>query len=515
MQLLPHGIQTYSEIKKKNMLYVDKTIYVKQLTDKYKYVFLSRPRRFGKSLFLSTVESFFEARAEDFENTAIESLTIQEKYPVIKLDFSRIIHDTPDKFIKSFKNNLIRIADTEGIRILSDVDEEYFSNLITGLYGKYKKQVVILIDEYDKPIVDLLDDPETAGKNRDILRNFFSTIKSLDEYLRFVFITGVSKFSKVSIFSGLNQIYDISLDENYSEICGYTESELEKYFGSHIDLISSKFGLKRDEALVRIKEWYNGYSWDGTKKVYNPFSILNLFEKLEFGNYWFITGTPAYLLKIIKEKKVFVPSLDNEVLRSIDFENYDVTSIGLNNLLLQTGYLTITHKESDVNGVFYRLSYPNYEVKEAFYTHLSAFLMERELEEVSSVGIKIRNSLEQGNIDEFRRILESILARIPSILYIEEEKYFHSIWIMIMYMSGIRVESEILTNTGRIDGVTETDSSVYILEFKYRKSAERALAQIEEKNYHARYASQSKKVILVGVSFDRSSIDIAATPLQQ
>jgi len=273
--------------------------------------------------------------------------------------------------------------------------------------------------------------------------------------------------------------------------------------------------LKRDEALVRIKEWYNGYSWDGTKKVYNPFSILNLFEKLEFGNYWFITGTPAYLLKIIKEKKVFVPSLDNEVLRSIDFETYDVTSIGLNNLLLQTGYLTITHKESDVNGVFYRLSYPNYEVKEAFYTHLSAFLMERELEEVSSVGIKIRNSLEQGNIDEFRRILESILARIPSILYIEEEKYFHSIWIMIMYMSGIRVESEILTNTGRIDGVTETDSSVYIFEFKYRKSAERALAQIEEKNYHARYASQSKKVILVGVSFDRSSIDIAATPLQQ
>lgn len=513
MQQLPLGIQTYSEIIKKKMLYVDKTIYVKQLTYKYKYVFLSRPRRFGKSLFLSTVESFFEGRSEDFENTALAGESFTEKYPVIKLDFSRIIHDTPDKFTKSFKNNLVRIADSEEIKITSDVDEEYFSNLITGLYGKYRKQVVILIDEYDKPLVDLLDDPETAGKNRDILRNFFSTIKSLDEYLRFVFITGVSKFSKVSIFSGLNQIYDISLDENYSEICGYTQSELEKYFSGHISSVALKFGLKREEALSKIREWYNGYSWDGRRKVYNPFSILNLFEKLEFGNYWFITGTPAYLLKIIKDKKVFVPSLENEVLRAIDFETYDVSSIGLNNLLLQTGYLTITHKESDVNGVFYRISYPNYEVKEAFYTHLSAYLMERELEEVSSVGIKIRNSLENENTDEFRRILESILARIPSILYIDEERYFHSIWLMIMYMSGIRVESAILTNTGRIDGVIETDSSVYIFEFKYKKSARKALQQIGDKNYHARYGGQGKKVILVGVSFDRTSIELVSTNL--
>ncbi len=201
------------------------------------------------------------------------------------------------------------------------------------------------------------------------------------------------------------------------------------------------------------------------------------------------------------------------MLRAIDFETYDVSSIGLNNLLLQTGYLTITHKESDVNGVFYRISYPNYEVKEAFYTHLSAFLMERELEEVSSVGIKIRNSLEIGNTDEFRRILESILARIPSILYIDEERYFHSIWLMIMYMSGIRVESEILTNTGRIDGVIETDSSVYIFEFKYKKSAQKALDQINSKNYQARYGAQNKKVILMGVAFDRTSIELVSSTL--
>ncbi|MCA0388889.1 MAG: ATP-binding protein [Bacteroidetes bacterium] len=509
MKRLPIGVQDFAKLREDNYLYIDKTAQLEKLVSGYNYAFISRPRRFGKSLFVATMEEFFKGNRELFNGLHIYNFPKWESFPIIRLDFSRISHQNPEVFQKSLVARLQTIAREHDIEIDASIESEFMPGLIEALQAKYQKRVVILVDEYDKPIIDYILQPEIADGNRDILRNLFSSLKSLDDKLRFVFLTGVTRFSKVSLFSGLNQISDLTLSPSFSTTFGYTQEELIHYFEGHIKKIAKSFSGTRDQLLQTIKFWYNGYSWDGKNTLYNPFSILSLFTTLEFQNYWFATGSPAFLMKLIKEKSIFFPALQNAFFSGLDLENHDVTKLSLGSLLFQTGYLTVKSKTSDLSGVEYQMDYPNFEVKDAFYKYLSSEFTNSEPVEVTSAIRNIRNSFLQEDFQLLLDTLKSLFAQIPSNLYISAEKYYHSLFIMIMYLSGIKVESEVNTNIGRIDGVVEFPDKIYIIEFKYNLPPEEGLQQIKQKKYYEKYLSSGKRLILVGVSFTRSDISLA------
>lgn len=504
MKRLPLGIQTFSHIIRDDLLYIDKTGYIEMLRN-YRYVFLSRPRRFGKSLLVSTLFEYFSGNSALF-NGLLAGSSVGRKFPIIRLDFSAISKSGKDfeSFLYSFLNGIA----TENEIDLSDVaPENYFYFLVQRLANKQSTPVVILIDEYDKPIVDHIENPVIANRNRDILRDFFSVIKSLDEHIEFMFLTGVSKFSKVSIFSGLNQIVDITLHKNFVNVCGITQEELEHYFGEQVNSLSGSVGLSHDELLIKIREWYNGYSWDGVSRVYNPFSILNLFDSHQFTNFWFSTGTPSYLTKLITEKTNDIRQIQNQPAVSESFNADDLSNINLNGLLFQTGYLTIKAAIANKGEVYYILDFPNYEVKESLYRSLFSFMSNTTTDSVAFNSMVLQNHLRAGKITEFIDLLRSVFAQIPYQLYVDEEKYYHSLFIMIMYLSGIKIESEVTTNSGRIDGVIETEAAIYILEFKYKLPPEAGLEQILRKKYYEKYLTQEKKLILLGVSFSKQNID--------
>lgn len=508
MKSLPLGIQDFPKLREDNCLYVDKTSQLERLVEDYNYAFISRPRRFGKSLFISTLEEFFKGNRELFKGLHIYNYSNWECHPVVRLDFSRISHQSPDIFQKSLLTRLQFIASENDIMLDISIDSESMPSLIEGLFAKYNKRVVILVDEYDKPIVDYILQPEIADGNRDILRTLFSSFKALDAKLKFVFLTGVTRFSKVSLFSGLNQISDLTLSPSFSTMFGYTQEELEASFHKHLEKIADSFSGSREELLQSIKFWYNGYSWDGKNTLYNPFSILSLFANMEFQNYWFATGFPTFLMKLIKEKSIFFPSLQNAVFGGLDLENHDVTKLSLGSLLFQTGYLTVKNKTSDFSGVEYQLDYPNFEVKDAFYKYLSSELTNADPIEVTSAIKEIRNSFLYEDFILLKSTLTSLFDQIPSHLYISEEKYFHSLFIMIMYLSGIKMESEVNTNIGRIDGVIEFPDKIFIIEFKYKIPPEEGLQQIRHKKYYEKFIFSGKQLTLIGVSFTRENINL-------
>ncbi len=510
MKRLPLGIQTFSHIIRDDLLYIDKTGYIEMLRN-YRYVFLSRPRRFGKSLLVSTLFEYFSGNTALFTGLNAGS-SAGRKFPIIRLDFSAISKSGNDfeSFLYSFLNG---IAVENEIDLTDVAPENYFYFLVQRLSNKYASQVVILIDEYDKPIIDHIENPHIANRNRVILRDFFSVIKSLDEHIEFMFLTGVSKFSKVSIFSGLNQIVDITLHKNFVNICGITQEELESNFDEHLLSLRDSVGLERDELLAKVKDWYNGYSWDGISKVYNPFSVLNLFDSHLFTNFWFSSGTPSYLVKLITEKTSDIRQIQNQPALSESFNADDLSNINLNGLLFQTGYLTIKSAVTNKGEVYYILDFPNYEVKESLYRSLFSFMSSNSAESVAFNSMMLRNHLESGRIEEFIELLRSVFAQIPYQLHVNEEKYYHSLFIMIMYLSGIEIESEVSTNTGRIDGVIETERVIYILEFKYNLPPEEGLDQITRKKYTEKVILKGKKITLVGISFTRQGISYAVKGL--
>ena len=508
MKKLPLGIQTFSRIIEEEMLYIDKTMYVQKLVESCKYVFLSRPRRFGKSLFISTLAEYFSGNKALFEGLALYNFPKWEKYPVIRLDFSSLATTNADDLKTTLLNSLELEADSNGIKVSSGLAGEFLVKLVRKLAEKTGERVVILIDEYDKPIVDNLHRIEIAEANREVLRNFYGVIKSLDEYIEFMFVTGVSKFAKVSIFSGLNQITDITLDEEFAGICGYTQSEFEGSFGEHIQEASLKTGLPVNEIMSRTKLWYNGYSWDGKTKLYNPFAVLSFFNLYRFRNFWFETGTPNYLMQLIKKEKYDLNTFDNLEISSSTSQLEDLHNLDLKSILFQTGYLTISQVILMFGMEKFVLDVPNYEVQNALYSLLFANLTEQPVGDVNTGSFDLIYYLNNEDIEGFTNTLKSLFARIPSNLFIEEEKYYHSLFIMMMYMSGISVESEINTNAGRIDGVIEFSDKIYIIELKHKKGAETGLKQISDKKYFERYLNSDKKIILIGASFSRETIDV-------
>ncbi len=508
------GIQTFRDFYELDYLYVDKT---KQIYDLFarggKYYFLSRPRRFGKSLLISTLAEIFSGNQEFFKGLWIYDKIKWTKYPVIHIDFSKIDFGTPGKLEESIKKFLDKTAENHDLTLGKErTYKESFVELIEKLSVKGK--VVVLIDEYDKPIIEYVEvnKIETAKEIRGVLKQFYSVIKGSDAFLRFVFITGVSKFSKVSIFSDLNNLVDITLMENYSTLLGYTEAELRHYFSPYLEQMAKKVEVSKSHLTQAIRKWYNGYSWDGENFVYNPFSILNLFNASSFENFWFSSGTPSFLVKLIKSRQYDVEEFEDFPVKSYTFDSYDIENLELPALLFQTGYLTI--KKITTKGMIkaktYHLSYPNQEVRQSFLTHLFGEYTQKDISSCTQFLGRISETVEADNIDRFVREIKSLFASIPYQVFIgEREAYYHTIIYLVLKITGAEVRCEDPTNRGRIDVVLETANKIYIMEFKVGKGSEKeALEQIKEMKYYEKYLGTGKEIVLMGTGFDPENRNI-------
>jgi hypothetical protein len=494
MKNLPIGIHTFSDLITQNYLYVDKTKDIFNLFARGgKYYFLSRPRRFGKSLLIFTLKEIFSGNKELFKGLWIYDKIDWEKYPVIHVDFLGLKYGNKEELIETIEYLIAQNAALYEIKLKENGYDKRFRELIAELSKKNK--VVILVDEYDKPIIDFVEKnkKDIATENRDILRNFYSVIKGADEYLKFAFITGVSKFSKVSVFSVLNNLNDITLDEKYATMLGYTEEELLHYF---------PVPGADSETLDQIRTWYNGYSWDGKRFVYNPFSILLYFEKKAFADYWFATGTPTFLIKAIKEKDIPVMEFEKVEADTTTFESFEIENMEITPLLFQTGYLTIKGKEVTDDGTIYQLSYPNKEVRESFLKHLLKDFTEKRSIESLKILRALKSSLDENHLDSFFSTIKSLFASIPYDIFIQHrEGYYHTIIYLLLRLAGITIQPESESNIGRVDAVAETETHIYIIEFKIGTSEE-ALKQIKEKKYYEPYLASGKVITLLGIGID-------------
>ncbi len=514
MKNLPLGEQTFKNIIEDNKLYVDKTqeIY-KLLETKNKYFFLSRPRRFGKSLLITTLQEIFLGNKELFKGLWIYDKIDWKKYPVLRIDFNGMVYSQGTKaFIDSLDNKIKDLANDYKIVLENKDFKKAFKELIKKLSEKEK--VVILIDEYDKPIIEYIENVEKAKEMRDILKDFYITLKEADEYIHFAFLTGVSKFSKVSVFSALNNITDISLDENFSTLVGLTEKEVYSYFDERIKLLAEKKNKTIDEIKLALRTWYNGYSWDGKNFVYNPYSLLSVFSKNNINNYWFETGTPTFLIKMVKDNHIDVKRLEKSVLNEEDFSSYEVDNMNVMALLFQTGYLTIKKIiENDDFEKEYTLSYPNKEVKDSLLKFILNDFAGKQISDDISINEMVRK-LKANDLDSFINILKSIFGTIAvkmqpdkKVTLYERELYYHTIFYLIFTLIGVKIQAEVSTSRGFIDAVVETSTNIYIFEFKMT-SSKTAIKQIREKKYYEKYLSSSKEILLVGVSFDSKNKNI-------
>jgi len=515
---LPIGIQSFSKLIKRNYLYIDKTRQIKKLIESIPYCFLSRPRRFGKSLLLSTIKEIFAGNRTLFKGLWIFDQIPWETYPIIHLDMLGLQSQTPETLRDSLSIRLDSIAKDMNILLEKKWDCPFkLERLIKELYQTHQKEVVILVDEYDKPIIDGLESFDIATGNRNFLRNFYAVLKSNDEYIHFVLITGVSKFSRTSIFSCLNNLTDITFMEEFSTLAGYTQDELVHYFDDHIDKLTTKMGTEKETCMERIKYWYNGYTWDGVNRVYNPFSILNLFKRQEFNNYWYETGTPTFLITYIKKKEIFLPALDRVTTNMNTFENCDIENIDITSLLFQTGYLTIQERvqvPGSAGEYLFILSYPNHEVTQSFLENLNREYTGKDVSENLTQLLRIKESIKTDNLESFFIELKTLFASIPYNIFLSnKEAYYHTIIYLTLRLAGISILSEIETNIGRIDALIETKEKIYILEFKIGTSEE-ALQQIKEKRYYESFLTGNKRIGLIGVGFDEQSRNILQSVIE-
>jgi len=496
MKKLPIGIQTFSQIREENYLYIDKTKIALDLIENNKYIFLSRPRRFGKSLFLDTLRNIFESRKELFLGLYIyDEYDWSKKYPVIKISFGGV-RSTKELFNSIFYN---LDNNQENLKITHKFDDDYainFSYLIKKTYEKYNQRVVILVDEYDKPILDNLDQIEVAIENREILKRFYTEIKKNDEFIQFAFLTGVSKFSRTSLFSGLNNLTDISLDKKYGNICGYTQNDIETTFMEYL----------RGVDLNKMKEWYNGYNFLGDK-VYNPFDILLFIQKNKlFRNYWFETGTPSFLINLIKKNKYFLPNFENLEIDEELVNSFDIEDLSIETILFQTGYLTIKKMIEKRNKILYLLTFPNLEVKISFANYLLRMMITSPKK--NRISDNLYDILESGSIENLESVIKQLFASIAynnfTNNYIENYEGFYASVLYAYFASlGVELIAEDVTNYGRIDLTIKISNKVYIFEFKVIK--ETPLKQILDKKYYQKYNGE---IFIIGIVFDKEKRNV-------
>ena len=505
---LPIGIQDFRKLREGGFVYVDKTKYIYQLLQEGTVYFLSRPRRFGKSLLISTLEAIFKGQSELFKETWIDTSDYAwMEYPVIRLDMSQMSKNNINDFKMALLQNVMTIAQQYHIDLLHPVvDAATALNSLINELGK-KQKVVVLIDEYDKPILDNLADMELATAMRDVLRQFYTILKAQDGNLRFVLLTGVTKFSRVSIFSGLNNLQDLTMTDKYAAICGYTQTELVHVFDPWIQLLSKKQNTLVEAQYEKIKLWYNGYQFSPEgERVYNPFSTLLLFEQQIYKPHWFVTGTPTFLIDLIEAAHFNPEEMESLEVSDADFENHDVASMGLVALLYQTGYLTIKHYDAELR--LYKLGYPNFEVQESFVKTLFERLSRAPSQDQMRFLSDMAHSIRAGDYDKMFSALKTFYAVIPYELYQDNEKHYQTIFYLIFHLVGCRVNAEVSTNRGRMDAILELKDRILIFEFKLNKSADTALQQIHDKQYYQYYQSLSKTIVLFGVNFDTTQRNI-------
>ena len=508
MKNLPIGIQTLMEIRAKNCVYVDKTQFVHQLATTGKYYFLSRPRRFGKSLLISTLKELYLGNKVLFDGLWIENNWDWSKTnPVIHISFDAVDYQGLG-LNEALLETLEECAELYNITLKKTTLKSKFNELITALSSQYGK-VVILIDEYDKPIIDYLEKEEidTAKKNRLTLREFYSVLKNADNQLEMLFITGISKFAKVSLFSHLNNLNDITLSKRYAALTGYTQEELEFYFPDYLQSCVENLKISREELLKQMKIWYDGYSWDGVTEVYNPFGTLNFLFDQEFRNYWFSTGSPDFLVKQMRHITYY--NVENAIVNDRILEKYDIDNLELIPLLFQTGYLTVKKRDKMTGDMV--LDYPNKEVRDSMYEFLIDDVSKNPQRIHTGMTIQdLNKAFVSRNLEKVKTILDSLLANLPTEVYLKQtEGLYHGLIHLVFKYLGVFANSEVHSSKGHADSVVQTLTDVYIFEFKFNKTAQEGIDQIKKQDYAGSYRASDKVITAIGVNFnaDKKGID--------
>ena len=504
---LPIGIQTFRKVREDRCYYVDKSPYLRRLVDEGTHYFLSRPRRFGKSLLVDTLKELFEGSEALFEGLAIhDDWDWSVRYPTVRLSFGS------GHFSESGHLHRETMAQLDGLARAAQVEARYdtaparFRHLLESLHERTGRRVVVLIDEYDKPILDALEVPEVARANRDYLRGLYAVVKDSDAHVRFVLLTGVSKFSEVSLFSGLNNLTDITLDPYYSAICGYTEADLDTVFAPELP------GLDRDE----VRDWYNGYNWRGTEKVYNPFDILLLFRNRRFDAWWFETGTPNFLVETLFRRRVSSVALGDMAGSHALLSTFDVDDIATEALLFQTGYLTIVEEVNRGGRIRYHLGYPNREVRQSLNESLLGYLV-RDPSRREANSIRLYDLLLANDFDGLKSLFHAFYASIPYEWYTNNdiaryEGYYASVFYSYFASLGLDISVEDSTSHARLDMAVRFNDNVYLFEFKVVEMAGEgaAMAQLKGRGYAEKYRARGEPIHLVGVEFSRDTRNIVA-----
>ena len=497
----PIGIQNFEKIRTEGYVYVDKTALVYKLVNEGCYYFLSRPRRFGKSLLISTLEAYLSGKKELFKGLAIDQLEKDwTEYLIFHLDLNVGEYQSKESLYEKLDTFLTPLEELYGTLPSLHEAGQRFEYVIRQAYKKTGKRIVILVDEYDKPLLATIAHPELQDSFRTTLKAFYGVLKSMDGYIKFALLTGVTKFGKVSVFSDLNNLIDLSMNRRYQQICGITKDEILKYFDESVHELADGYGISYDEALARLKEDYDGYHFvNNGVDVYNPFSLLNTFANCEFGRYWFETGTPSYLVEVMKQDNYRLPDLTREQVTGDFLNSIDSMSKNPIPLIYQSGYLTI--KAYDPEFGFYTLGFPNKEVEEGFADYLLPFYTNvKQGDSAFFVGNFIRE-LRQGLVDDFMHRMETMLADTDYKVVGDSELYFQNAFYLISRMLGFYTDVERETSNGRMDMTVKTKDYIYIFEFKLNGSADDALRQIDEKGYAKPFALDTRKLIKVGVNF--------------
>ena len=502
-RLYPIGIQTFSKIREGNYLYIDKTEYVYRMTHSASsYMFLSRPRRFGKSLLTSTLHSYFSGRKDLFHGLAMEKLEKEwTEYPVLHFDMSTAKHADSEQLLQELNLKLYGYEQIYG-RLEEEVNpNQRLMGLIKRAYEQTGKKVVVLIDEYDAPLLDVVHERENLDVLRNIMRNFYSPLKACDPYLRYVFLTGITKFSQLSIFSELNNIKNISMDEPYAVICGISEDEIRLQMKDDLEGLAKKLEITPEEALMKLKENYDGYHFTSpSPDIYNPFSLLNAFADGKFGSYWFGSGTPTYLINMLEKFGVEPSEIGNNRVSVEDFDAPTERMTSIIPLLYQSGYITIKNYDEELD--LYTLNIPNKEVRIGLMKSLLPHYVGSKAPETTTMVAYLSRDIRNGDMDTALRRLQTFLSTIPQCDNTKYEGHYQQVFYIIFSLLGYYVDVEVRTPRGRVDIVLRTKTTLYVMELKLDKSAGEAMEQIDLKNYPERFALCGLPVVKVVVSFD-------------
>jgi len=503
MRKLPVDTSTFSRLRELDYVYVDKTEYIYRMITGGHRFFLSRPRRFGKSLLVSTLKEVLSGNKLLFNDLWIKSSDYEWKeYGIINLDLSRIEVDTLEIFEQGLTYHLLKIARSYDIVINAEgkTINLIFEDLVEELFQRFQR-VAILVDEYDSPILHTLYNESLSITIRDKIQKFFSAIKGLDEQIQFVFITGVSSFAKAGLFSGINNLQILTLRDEYGAICGYTDQEIDHNFRDYIAQWAQQQNYSYEELRQQIKNWYNGYRFgDKVPAVYNPFSVLNALHIKSFENFWFQSGTPKFLVEVLKKNEhTFDPT--KFMIHRDALGSFDVGKTPLITLMFQAGYLTIVDYNAQLQS--YDLQYPNEEVRVSFQKYLLEVFAHIESSRAAQLSIQLYKAFEQEDVEQAIEVLYQLFAHVPYQLHVKEEKFYHALFMMVCIGAGIKAQSEYSISHGRIDLILEFKKIIYVIEVKFNKTAQEALEQIEAREYHARFMGEEKTLILLGLAFKR------------